>query len=57
MIKLWLFPNEFMSFRSLFASSYLGLIHILLDQSRHDEMRVLGCEAIYDFVTSQVHIS
>uniref|UniRef100_A0A0D3AKB1 Uncharacterized protein n=1 Tax=Brassica oleracea var. oleracea TaxID=109376 RepID=A0A0D3AKB1_BRAOL len=48
--KLLVACNEQMS---LFASSYLGLIHILLDQSRHDEMRVLGCEAIYDFVTSQ----
>ncbi|XP_010523668.1 PREDICTED: uncharacterized protein LOC104801976 isoform X2 [Tarenaya hassleriana] len=38
---------------SLFASSYLGLIHILLDQTRHDEIRILGCEALYDFVNNQ----
>lgn len=46
-----------MSSRSLFASSYLGLIHIFLDQNRYDEMRILGCEALYDFVTNQVQNS
>ncbi|CAF2367426.1 unnamed protein product [Brassica napus] len=51
--KLLVACNEQMS---LFASSYLGLIHILLDQSRHDEMRVLGCEAIYDFVTKGTYM-
>ncbi|KAF3437919.1 hypothetical protein FNV43_RR20675 [Rhamnella rubrinervis] len=37
----------------LFASSLLSIIHILLDQTRHDEIRILGCEALFDFVNNQ----
>ncbi|WCJ18507.1 ARM repeat superfamily protein [Euphorbia peplus] len=37
----------------LFASSLLGIIHILLDQTRHDDVRILGCQALFDFVNNQ----
>ncbi|KAH7527862.1 hypothetical protein FEM48_Zijuj05G0011600 [Ziziphus jujuba var. spinosa] len=37
----------------LFASSFLSIIHILLDQTRHDEIRILGCETLFVFVNNQ----
>ncbi|KAG8391231.1 hypothetical protein BUALT_Bualt01G0166300 [Buddleja alternifolia] len=37
----------------LFAGSFLSIIHILLDQTRHDEMRVTGCQALFDFINNQ----
>ncbi|KAF5752651.1 hypothetical protein HS088_TW01G00566 [Tripterygium wilfordii] len=37
----------------LFASSLLSIILILLDQTRHDEIRMLGCQTVFDFVNNQ----
>ncbi|KAK4411064.1 protein SEMI-ROLLED LEAF 2 [Sesamum angolense] len=39
--------------RPLFAGSFLSIIHILLDQTRHDEMRIIGCHALFDFINNQ----
>nr|XP_011457274.1 PREDICTED: uncharacterized protein LOC101313176 isoform X3 [Fragaria vesca subsp. vesca] len=38
----------------LFASSLLEIIRILLEQTRHDEMQILGCNTLVDFINSQI---
>lgn len=37
----------------LFALSLLSMIHTLLEQTRKDDMRILGCHILKDFIYSQ----
>ncbi|PIA29757.1 hypothetical protein AQUCO_05800089v1 [Aquilegia coerulea] len=37
----------------LFASSLLSIVRTLLEQTRQDEMRILGCETLVEFIKSQ----
>ncbi|KHG30683.1 Protein EFR3 cmp44E [Gossypium arboreum] len=49
--------TDFNNYMPLFASSLLGIIRALLEQTRQDEMRILGCNALVDFINSQVRCS
>ncbi|XP_057547816.1 protein SEMI-ROLLED LEAF 2-like isoform X1 [Amaranthus tricolor] len=37
----------------LFANSLLSIMHILLDQTGQDELRVIGCQTLFVFVNNQ----
>ncbi|KAG8646692.1 protein SEMI-ROLLED LEAF 2 isoform X2 [Manihot esculenta] len=37
----------------LFASGLLSIMDILLDQIRQDELQIIGCETLFDFVNNQ----
>ncbi|XP_058094146.1 protein SEMI-ROLLED LEAF 2 [Magnolia sinica] len=38
----------------LFASSLLSIVRTLLEQTRRDDMRVLGCQTLVDFINCQI---
>jgi hypothetical protein len=51
----WYSPEAFNPCRPLFASSLLGIVRILLEQTRQDEMQISGCSILVDFINSKVH--
>lgn len=38
----------------LYAASLLGIIRTLFEQTQHDEMQILGCNTLVDFINSQM---
>ncbi|KAJ0093087.1 hypothetical protein Patl1_26346 [Pistacia atlantica] len=40
--------------KPLFASSLLGIVRTLLEQTRQDEMRILACSILVDFINGQM---
>ncbi|VFQ92066.1 unnamed protein product [Cuscuta campestris] len=38
----------------LFAGSFISVVQILLDQIGNDEMCIVGCESLFDFINNQI---
>ncbi|KAM7486984.1 hypothetical protein LguiA_002993 [Lonicera macranthoides] len=38
----------------LFASSLLAIVRTLLEETQHDELQILGCSTLVDFISSQM---
>lgn len=38
----------------LYATSLLGIIRTLFEQTQHDELQILGCNTLVDFINSQM---
>lgn len=43
-----------LSCRPLFANGLLVIIQTLLEQTQADEMRIIGCNTLVDFISNQV---
>lgn len=48
------FARVHCSCRPLFASSLLGIVRTLLEQTQQDEMQILACSILIDFINGQV---
>ena len=48
------FARVHCSCRPFFAGSLLGIVRTLLEQTRQDEMRILACSILVDFINGQV---